>query len=516
MSRQIFINYRRDDAPGDARSIHNGLAASFGKSRIFMDVDNLLAGQRFDRELSRALDQCVALVSVIGPNWLNLLKERQASGERDYVREEIAAALKREIPVIPVCVGRAGAIPPLPRSEDLPEDIRELVLHQKLDVAHEKFGRDIEELIAALKHAGARRSSPRFGAIAIAGVSAVALAGVAVVVTSMLSGGPDRPPPAQEAAALETAAPIPDPDGAKGADLSLDSAVEAPPPAADPVSTPTGPNAGAPSAGSQDAPQAPPARPPAPAALPEGLSADLAAYADERKVTDNLIAISSRLDEMDIAPNWFGSQSCRSNRKAADVYRGMLITHVGYMLFVSQQERGDYSGFGFFACVDCFADYRPLTSPLAFRDRSPLLKFWNRVRAVRTIDAVLKESTLPEREARAISSYIDTLIEFRAHYETMKRLQLLTYTGPNSSYINLRDYDKIVETAFPKDQQATAKCLFGDYGYQAGVPQLPGRISSINFYPTEYMIGFWARRDNENSSGLAEALLRHVRGRLAS
>lgn len=147
---KIFVNYRRDDVPGDSRGVRDGLAAKFGKPSVFMDVDNLLAGQRFDIELGKALDACDVLIAVIGPRWMDLFTARMQSGDRDYVREEIAAALARKIVVIPVRVGREGQMPPLPRSESLPEDIRELVLYQKHDVAHERFGRDIADLVQAI------------------------------------------------------------------------------------------------------------------------------------------------------------------------------------------------------------------------------------------------------------------------------------------------------------------------------------------------------------------------------
>jgi hypothetical protein len=162
MPGRIFISYRRDDVPGDARGLRDGLAAKFGKSSIFMDVDNLLAGQRFDEELAKALASCDVFLAVIGPRWMEQLAARTASGERDYVREEIAAALKRRIVVIPVRVGREGQMPPLPRAADLPEDIRDLVLYQKQDVAHERFGRDIADLVEAVRAArgGGRRTPP--------------------------------------------------------------------------------------------------------------------------------------------------------------------------------------------------------------------------------------------------------------------------------------------------------------------------------------------------------------------
>jgi hypothetical protein len=151
MAKKIFISYRRDDVPGDARSIYDGLTRRFGRSRVFMDVDDVLAGQRFDRELERALAQCDVLIAVIGLRWAELLKDKEQSGERDFVHDEIASALERGIVVIPVRVGREERMPPLPRVSDLPRKIRDLVLYQKHDITHERFGRDVEELITAIR-----------------------------------------------------------------------------------------------------------------------------------------------------------------------------------------------------------------------------------------------------------------------------------------------------------------------------------------------------------------------------
>jgi hypothetical protein len=148
---KIFVSYRRDDTPGDARGVRDRLSQKFGKANVFMDVDNLLAGQRFDRELDKALSQCDVLIALIGSRWMELLSAHAHDGKRDFVRDEIAAALKREIVVIPILIGREANMPSLPFPEDLPEDIRELVLYQKHNIAHESFGRDADELIAAIK-----------------------------------------------------------------------------------------------------------------------------------------------------------------------------------------------------------------------------------------------------------------------------------------------------------------------------------------------------------------------------
>lgn len=63
---KIFINYRPDDDPSAAAHVRDALAASFGKSNVFMNVDNVLAGQRFNMELENALSQCDVLIAIIG------------------------------------------------------------------------------------------------------------------------------------------------------------------------------------------------------------------------------------------------------------------------------------------------------------------------------------------------------------------------------------------------------------------------------------------------------------------
>ncbi len=154
---KIFVNYRRDDERSTAARIRDRLASAFGDANVFMDVDNLLAGQRFDKELEKALNETDVFLAVIGPHWLELLGKRQASGERDFVREEIAGALKRDIVVIPLLIEQT----PLPRGDALPEDIRDLVLYQKQVVTHEQFGRDVAGLVEAISFARKAAAAPQ-------------------------------------------------------------------------------------------------------------------------------------------------------------------------------------------------------------------------------------------------------------------------------------------------------------------------------------------------------------------
>ncbi len=147
MPGKIFINYRREDSRADAARIRDRLVAAFGAANVFMDVDNLMAGQRFDQELEKALVETDIFLAVMGSRWPQILYERSQAGGRDYVREEIAQALERGVTVIPVMIERA----PLPPEDWLPNDLKALVLHQKHDVSHDRFGRDVEELVEAIK-----------------------------------------------------------------------------------------------------------------------------------------------------------------------------------------------------------------------------------------------------------------------------------------------------------------------------------------------------------------------------
>jgi len=191
MPGKTFVNYRRDDARDMAARIRDRLAASFGDANVFMDVDNLLAGQRFDKELEKALGQTDVFLAVIGPRWMELFAERQASRERDYVREEIAGALQRGVVVIPVLIERTA----LPRADALPEDIRDLVLHQKHAVTHEQFGRDVRGLVEAIRFGRkAARVETGGGGATVRWIGAVALVVLVLggIVLAYQTGAPDR------------------------------------------------------------------------------------------------------------------------------------------------------------------------------------------------------------------------------------------------------------------------------------------------------------------------------------
>jgi len=143
---------------------------------------------------------------------MDLLRAKTKSGERDFVRAEIAAALARGIVVVPVRVGSEGRMPPLPREDELPEDIRALVLYQKHDVAHERFGRDVADLILALRSARRRNGRPMpWVKIAAAAAAVIIMAGSAWYFVGQPEKQHPIPPKAEKKPDVAIAPPLPKP-----------------------------------------------------------------------------------------------------------------------------------------------------------------------------------------------------------------------------------------------------------------------------------------------------------------
>src|ERR1700746_2449154 len=115
MVARIFINYRREDSTATAGRLHDRLGQSFGRKTLFMDVDHIPPGVDFVTHLNDQVAACDVLLAIIGPNWLD--------APDDFVAIEIAAALARDIRVIPVLVDGAR----MPKVSDLPKSLKPLV-----------------------------------------------------------------------------------------------------------------------------------------------------------------------------------------------------------------------------------------------------------------------------------------------------------------------------------------------------------------------------------------------------
>src|SRR5262249_31439704 len=145
MAGKIFINYRRDDAIGTAGRLHDRLVQTFGRDNLFMDVDHIPVGADFVEYLHSQVAACDVFLAVIGPNWLNAKDNRgrrRFDNPDDYVTIEIAAALARNIRVIPVLVDNAR----MPNADKLPDSVKPLARRNAFEIRNTQFGRDAEAL----------------------------------------------------------------------------------------------------------------------------------------------------------------------------------------------------------------------------------------------------------------------------------------------------------------------------------------------------------------------------------
>jgi tetratricopeptide (TPR) repeat protein len=150
VATKVFINYRRDDSIGTAGRLHDRLAQTFGQKNIFMDVDSIPAGVDFVADLNSQVAACDVVLVVIGPNWLDAKDEagrRRLDNPDDFVVIEIAAALARNIPVIPVLLDKAR----IPKASELPDPVKPLVRRNAVEILSTQFGRDAEVLIEKIR-----------------------------------------------------------------------------------------------------------------------------------------------------------------------------------------------------------------------------------------------------------------------------------------------------------------------------------------------------------------------------
>jgi len=151
MSSGIFISYRRDDTRQAAGRLADDLADEFGRERIFRDIERIEIGVDFAQALEQALAQCQLMLVLIGQRWTDIA---DASGKRrldqpgDWIRSEIATALKRNIRVVPVLVDGAR----LPTESELPEELRPLLRRQAFAIEDGRWRSDVGRLVEALSH----------------------------------------------------------------------------------------------------------------------------------------------------------------------------------------------------------------------------------------------------------------------------------------------------------------------------------------------------------------------------
>jgi TIR domain len=147
---RIFISYRREDSAGHTGRLFDRLSEHFGKDHVFMDIADIEPGVDFVEAINRALDSCDVFVVVIGRQWLNVTdatERRRIDDPEDFIRLEIANALRKKIGVIPVLVQGAT----MPGAANLPDDLKSLSRRQGHELSENRWDYDMERLIKVLE-----------------------------------------------------------------------------------------------------------------------------------------------------------------------------------------------------------------------------------------------------------------------------------------------------------------------------------------------------------------------------
>lgn len=147
---RVFLCYRRQDTQGHTGRLRDRLAGIYGSEGVFMDVDDVPIGIDFVDYIEEVLSTVALMVVLIGPSWLTTPDRRgrrKLDQSDDLVRGEIASALKRKIPVIPVLVEDAI----MPDSDDVPKDIRGLTRRNAIELTHRRWDSDVQRVLLAVE-----------------------------------------------------------------------------------------------------------------------------------------------------------------------------------------------------------------------------------------------------------------------------------------------------------------------------------------------------------------------------
>lgn len=217
--RPIFISYRRQDSEGEAGRLFDDLKSRFGEKFVFMDVEALEYGRDFRKELEDSVAGCGVLLAIIGKSWLEARDSEgnlRLNSPEDFVHRETAAALQRDIPVIPVLV--RGAV--MPRADQLPEPLKNLAFRNAVELTHARWSSDLNLLVQALQRTLAVEAppahpapKPRLSRNTMIAAGAILLLTVVVIFGSLLGHKTsDAPASAPIAAGTSTPANGPSPD----------------------------------------------------------------------------------------------------------------------------------------------------------------------------------------------------------------------------------------------------------------------------------------------------------------
>lgn len=112
----IFISYRREGGYDTAKHLYDLLTRDGYK--VSFDIDTLRNGD-FDTSLLNRIDECKDFILIVDAHAFDRTLDPQFNPQNDWLRQELAYALKKGKNIIPIFLNGVNGFP-----ENLPSDIK--------------------------------------------------------------------------------------------------------------------------------------------------------------------------------------------------------------------------------------------------------------------------------------------------------------------------------------------------------------------------------------------------------
>ena len=142
---RVFISYRREGGEQLARSIVEHFKHKYSHIELFYDIESMRSG-KFNKQIYEEIEKRDCVIALLPKNALD-----RCVNADDWVRLEIAHALKHKKPIIPIMM--AGFEWP----ENIPDDIKEIADFEGMGVNNDLFDGYMEKLARMVYQAVGKR-----------------------------------------------------------------------------------------------------------------------------------------------------------------------------------------------------------------------------------------------------------------------------------------------------------------------------------------------------------------------
>jgi hypothetical protein len=146
---QVFLNYRAVDKDFGVHMLDSALSKRFGSDAVFLASRSIPLGAEWEPEMFDAIRDSVALLVIMGRNWLDAVDEqgkRLIDRPEDFLRREVLLAHGLHKKIIPVRLDT-----PRLTEQQLPAELAWLVGRQDIEIRFRSAKVDVDRLVDKLR-----------------------------------------------------------------------------------------------------------------------------------------------------------------------------------------------------------------------------------------------------------------------------------------------------------------------------------------------------------------------------